>query len=394
MKNRVLVLLIVLALSAVSGLGITAAQDGGGSSSLTALTVADVTLYTLPDPLTDPVADVPAFTQVQILATDDSGSWLQVVSGENQGYAPLDSFIILDLPLLAPKAYLATGGVPAALLSAPQSTSERIATLSTDGIVGSVLATSGVYNYMLTPQGTGWSFTSNWAAMPDGATLALVVAPDAGILGVFSEASFTSDRVGTIADGSVVYQLGTESAFAQVLLPDGTIGYAISTNVVPLAPVMADLVGSDPASAGQVLFKEPQLTAEHLTPVLPGGTQLVFIEATSDFWAKVYDPVYGVGYAVASNLGPKYMVGTVRTQNAVVRAGPNDNVYSAVTTLEAGTKVVVKGVSQSGAWYQVAVPFSDVRYGYHGVEGWMRDFLFKDADGQMDFDPSLLAVTE
>jgi hypothetical protein len=392
MKTRVLVLLIVLALSAVSGLGITAAQDGGGNTSLTALTVADITLYTLPDPLTDPVADVPAYTEVQVLATDDSGGWLKVASGESEGYAPLDSFIVLDLPLLAPKAYLATGGVPAALLSAPQSTSPRLATLSTDGMVAAVLATSGIYNYVMTPQGNGWSFASNWQSMPDGATLALVAAPDVGVLGVFAEASFTSDRVGTIADGSVVYQLGTESAFAQVLLPDGTMGYAISTDVIPLAPVMADLMGG--GTAGSVLFKDAQLTADHLTPALPDGTPLVFVEATSDFWAKVYDPVYGVGYAVASNLGPKYTVATVRTQDAVVRAGPNDNLFSAVTTLPAGTKVVVKGVSQSGAWYQVAIPFSDVRFGRNGVAGWMRDFLFKDANGQMDFDPSILSVTE
>jgi hypothetical protein len=392
MKKRVLVLLIVLALSAVSGLGITAAQGGGGSTSLTALTVAEVSLYTLPDPLTDVVATVPANTAVQILATDDSGTWLKVASGENEGYAPNDSFIILDLPLLAPKAYLATGGVPAALLSAPQSTSDRVATLSTDGMVGTVLGSSGIYDYVMTPQGTGWSFASNWKTMPDGATLAIVAAPTSGVLGVYSAADFTSDLLGSVADGTVLYRLGTESSFANVLLPDGTIGYCSATNIAALSPVMADLMGG--GTAGSVLFREAQLTGEHLTPALPDGTPLVFIEATSDFWARVYDPAYGVGYAVATKLGPKYTVATVRTQGAVVRAGPNDNVYKAVATLPAGTKVVVKGVSKSGAWYQVAIPFSDVTFGRNGVEGWMRDFLFKDASGQMDFDPSLLSVTE
>jgi uncharacterized protein YraI len=392
MKKRVLVLLIVLALSAVSGLGITAAQGGGENTNLTAITTAEVSLYTSPDSSSDVVATVPAYTPVQILATDASGNWLKVASGDNEGYAAKDSFIILDLPLLAPKAYLATGGVSAALLSAPQSTSDRVATLSTDGLVGTVLGTSGIYNYMMTPQGTGWSFASNWKDMPEGATLALVVSPDNGVLGVYADASFTSALAGQAPDGSVLYELGTQSSFANVLLPDGTMGYASATNVTPLPPVMADLMGG--GTAGSVLFKDAQLTADHLTPALPDGTPLVFIEATSDFWAKVYDPGYGVGYAVASNLGPKYTVGTVRTQDAVVRVGPNDNVYNAVTTLPAGTKVIVKGVSQSGAWYQVAIPFSDVRFGYNGVAGWMRDYLFKDANGQMDFDPSILSVTE
>jgi len=391
MKKCILALLIVLALSAVSGLGITAAQGGGGSTALTALTVAEVSLYTSPDASSDVVATVPANTAVQVLATDDSGTWLKVASGENEGYAPLDSFIVLDLPLLAPKAYLATGGVRAALLSAPQSTSDRVATLSTEGLVGTILGTSGIYDYVMTPQGTGWSFASNWKTMPEGATLASVTTPEFA-LGVYSAPSFASSLVGQVPDGTVLYQLGTEGSFANVLLPDGTMGYAFSANIVPLPPVMADLTGS--GTAGSVLFKEPQLTGEHLTPPLPEGTPLVFIEATSDFWAKVYDPGYGVGYAIASSLGPKYTVATVRTQDAVVRTGPNDNLYKAVTTLPAGTKVIVKGVSQTGAWYQVAIPFSDVKFGRNGVAGWMRDYLFKDANGQMDFDPSLLSVTE
>ena len=74
---------------------------------------------------------------------------------------------------------------------------------------------------------------------------------------------------------------------------------------------------------------------------------------------------------------------TVQVQDAVVRAGPNDNVYNAIATLPLGTKVVVKGISESGAWVQVGISFNEVDFSYYGVSGWMRDYLFKDADGNI-----------
>ena len=84
----------------------------------------------------------------------------------------------------------------------------------------------------------------------------------------------------------------------------------------------------------------------------------------------------------------------MQVAEAVVRAGPNDNVYGAVALLRAGTPVIVKGVSETGAWIEVAIPFDELDFGYNGVSGWMRDFLFVDGMGESDLAADMLAVTE
>ena len=65
-----------------------------------------------------------------------------------------------------------------------------------------------------------------------------------------------------------------------------------------------------------------------------------------------------------------------------------------VAVLPDGTQVVVKGKNEAGDWVRVAISWDEIDYGYYGAEGWMRDFLFADADGNMSFNLDLLSVVE
>jgi hypothetical protein len=126
---------------------------------------------------------------------------------------------------------------------------------------------------------------------------------------------------------------------------------------------------------------------------LPEGATVYVREFVDDNWMEIFHPSVGTGYVLRSAFSDPYSFATVQVGDSVVRQGPNDNVYDAVATLPAGTKVIVKGVNASGAWIQVAFPYSEVDWGYNGVDGWMRDFLFVDGLGNTDLDASVLATT-
>ncbi len=387
MKNRLLVFLLVLTLSLAS-VGIAAAQGG---SDLKAVTTDAATLYAAPDAGSEVVAELSAYSVVMLLGTDASGAWLQVSAPEGDGYIMADAANALNLPLLAPKVVVATRATgTTALYAVPDFSADLLASLP-DGTVGSVLTTMGQWAFVQTSMGTGWSIASAWDSVPDGAMQAMADVSQADALGVFSQPAVGADIVAMPANGSVVWELGMEGEFASVLTPDGTMGYALANNLSPLPMVMADIATGAQSSAG--LYDAADFGA-NLLGELEDGTTVTFLSAVDDFWVEIYAPGYGVVYTLGRNLGPKYGVATVQVQDAVVRAGPNDNLYNAVATLPLGTKVIVKGVSESGSWVQVAIEFNEVDFGFNGVSGWMRDFLFEDANGNTDLDTSYLSVTE
>jgi hypothetical protein len=387
MKKRLLAFLLVVVLSLAS-VGIAAAQGGTG---LKAVTTAGVTLYAEPNAGSEAVAELSAYSVVTLLGTDASGAWLNVSAAEGDGYIMADSASVLNLPLLAPKVVVATSSAGAtALYAVPDFGADLVASLP-DGSVGTVLTLMGQWAYVETDAGMGWSIASAWDSLPDGAMQAVIEVSQADVLGVFSAATVGADIVATPANGTLVWELGMEGEFAEVMTADGVTGYALADNLSALPMVMADVQTGAQTSAG--LYDAADFGANVLGE-LEDGTTVTYVSSVDDFWAEIYAPGYGFVYTLQRNLGPKYSVATVQVQDAVVRAGPNDNLYNAVATLPMGSKVIVKGVSANGAWVEVAIQFNEVDFGYNGVSGWMRDFLFKDADGNTDLDTSFLSVTE
>ncbi len=389
MKARVLfALLLVVTLSAVS-LGNAAA---GGGTQIRAITTSTVTLYAEPSMASEAVAEVPAYSMVDVLKTDETGAWLEVAAAEGTGYAMADALVVLNLPLLGDKMIVNARRGAASLFGTPKIGEDFLQALP-NGTVGTALATYGEWLYVTTDAGDGWSLASSWEAAPEGTARAMVHLRRNPELGVFAAPQIGSDMVGTLADGAVVWVLGTEGQWATVLMPDGSSGYVIAANLSPLADTMVDATGGRRGRAEAALFDAPDFGA-NLLAQLDAGDTLIFLEQVDDFWIKVYHPEYGVGYGLADYFSPVYFPATVQAQDAVVRAGPNDNIYNAIAILDLGTPVVVKGISESGAWLDVALPFDAVDFPWYGVDGWMRDYLFLDEAGQMTVDTGLLAVTE
>ena len=389
MKARVLfALLLVVALSAVS-LGSAAA---GGGTQIRAITTGAATLYAGPDAASDVVAEVPAYSVVDVLKTDETGAWVEVAAAEGTGYVMADALVILNLPLLGDKMVVSARRGAASLFGTPKIGEDFLQALP-NGTVGTVLATYGEWIYVATDAGEGWALASSWDAAPEGTARAMVHLRRNPELGVFAAPQVGSDMVGTLADDAVVWTLGVEGQWATVLMPDGSQGYVIAANLLPLADTMVDATGGRRGRGQAALFAEPDFGADLLAQ-LGDGESLVFVDKVDDFWIKVYHPQYGVGYGLADYFGPVYFPATVHTQDAVVRAGPNENIYNAIAVLNAETDVVVKGKSESGVWLNVALPFDEIDFPWYGVDGWMRDYLFWDETGEMTVDMGLLSVTE
>ena len=388
MKKHLLILLVVLALSLMS-VGLAAAGDG---TDLKAVSTGAVTVYASPDMTSDVVTELAAWSEVMILGTDETGAFLHVETADGAGYAPVDSFAVLNLPLLAPKVYVATGSAGATSLFATPRLGVDFVTALDDGTVGTVLGTWAEWAYVSTSAGTGWSIATDWEALPDGSQQAFVSLGSSPELGVFVEATVGSELVTTVPDGSIVWLMGVaEDEFVEVLLDDGSMGYAIASNFEMMPMTMID---AHPGSQSEAaLYDAPDFGANVLTS-LEVGTPVTYVAAVDDFWAEVYHPSYGTAYALIEKFSGVYTTATNVTEGAIVRSGPNDNLYNAIAVLPAGTPVIVKGVSESGAWVEVSIPFDQVTYAYNGVSGWMRDFLFADALGNTDLDAIMLAVTE
>lgn len=388
MKNRVLVFLMVCALLLVS-VGTAAAQGG---TELQALADGAVTLYAEPNADAEVVAELGAYSTMTLLATDETGTWLEVEAAEGTGFVMLEDAIVMNLPLLAPKVYVSTAQAGATGLYAEPAFSADFVTSLPDGTVGTVLATEGEWAYVTTDAGLGWSVTTAWVALPAGAYPAMVTLGSAPEMGVFVEPNISSDVVGTVPNGEVIWVLGeATAALSEIMLPDGSTGYAVQANLGPLPNTRVDAAAG--ANANPALFAEADFAADVVAQLEP-GTPLTYVGAVDDFWLELYHPAYGFVYGLADSFGPVYMTVEVPQADSLVRAGPNDNLYGVVAQLPAGQTVIAKGINETGAWIEVAIPFEEVDFGYNGVDGWMRDFLFADAMGETVVDVSILEVTE
>jgi uncharacterized protein YgiM (DUF1202 family) len=387
--KRVLVLLVVLALVAVSSVALVAAQGGPVSGTqLSAVTLDPVTLYAEPSDASEAVLELPANSIVSVLLTDPTQAWLEVETADGAGYAPAENFLVLDPVLLAQKSMVAASDANAGLFAERDFGSEILGSLS-NGQVATVLGTSGNWVYVMLPDGTtSWAVSSFFEPLPADAQLAQVTI-DSDNLGVFVEPNVTADIATTLPNGELVYIFGAEGEFTQVLASDGTMGYAVASSFTPLPTLYVEPEVSQ-AEAG--VFAEPDFASDVLGSV-PVGTAAYYVGAVDDFWIEVFAPGIGQGYTLIENFGPVYTTATVPTNGAVVRAGPNDSIYKAIGTLPAGTEVVVLGKSETGAWYKVLVPFSSLQFPFNGATGWMRDYLFLD-QGESTVDPSVLAVVE
>jgi hypothetical protein len=388
MKKRFLILLLVLALSAVSGLSLVTAQEGTEHKALTA---ADIALYELPDDGSEVVAELPAYTEVYILGTDETGVWLEVEADAGVGFAPVEDFIILNLPQLAPQVMVATSRAGNTSLFAAPSFGADFLGAAPDGTVAYLLGTDGEWAYAMTANGqTVWSIVSDWSVMPGTAYLGRVATGRAPELGIFAEAQAGSDLVATVPDGKALYVLGMEGQWAEVLLMDGTMGYAVAANIAEVPNVWVE---ADVSRAQAALYAEPNQTAE-IIEILDPGNPVYLMGAVDEYWAELFDPALGTVYALNVNLGNAYTPATVPVGESIVRAGPNDNIYTAIAELPRGTRVIAKGLSETEAWVQVAVPFGEIDFAYNGVDGWMRDYLFVDEFGESDLNIDILDITE
>ncbi len=390
MKKRLLVLLVVLSLSAISGLHLVAAQS---STTLQAVTLDAVSLVAEPSETADAVVDVPANTLVTLLGTDSTKGWLQVEDADgNVGYGPAASFLVLNPPLLGQVAQVNNPRTQseAGLFAAPDFGAEIVGTVPF-GTTATVLGTSGQWAYILAPDGTtGWSVATPFVALPEGSYLAQV-SVNSDAFGIFAEANITSDIVTTVPSGSVLWVLGVEDKFAQVLTMDGQTGYAVAAKLSPLPTTKID-VSVNQATAG--IYAEPNQTADILTD-LGNGVSLTYMGDVDEFWVELFDPSFGDAYGLKVNFGSPYYVAATVQASANVRTEPNKSTGAVLATLPAGTNVLVKGKSANGLWVNVVIPFSDIQYPWKGVEGWMRDWLFADANGgNSTLNMDILAVTE
>lgn len=383
MKKTLLIFLVVLAL--LSFTGIASAQGG---AQLKAVTVAAVTLYAEPSDTAEVVAELPASSVVTLLKTSEDGAWFEVEAAEGTGYAPASSFAVLTPGPLAPKGVVTSTGANAPLFAEANLGSEFIGEL-TLGQMATILGSDGQLAYVMTADGmSGWTVATALEELPADAQPALVsVSSDQ--LGVFAETSITSDVAGTLANGDLVYIYNSQDEWVELKTPEGATGYALVSSFVPVAKVYVDTLAGEAATG---IFSEADFGAEVLGD-LPGGMTLFYLSSVDDFWTEVYAPGIGTGYALKATLSNPYTTATVRYEDAIVRAGPNDSIFNIITRIPTGTEVVVAGKDASGTWIQVAVPYSAIEFPYRGVSGWMRDWLFVGAQGVTDLDVSLLAVT-
>jgi uncharacterized protein YgiM (DUF1202 family) len=391
MKRLVLVLLVVLALSAVSGVGLAAAKGGVSGNKLSAITLDTVSLFAEPSDAGEAVAELPANTIVVVLMADSTGAWLQVEAADGTGYALAESLLVLDPPLLAQKSVVTTSqGVGTGIFADRDFAADVLTTLP-EGSVVSVLGQTGQWVYVLMGDGSGgWAIDSPFVPLPAGCAMAMV-SISSDNLGVFVEPNITAEIATTIPNGAVVWIYVPEGEFVQVIAPDGVTGYAVTSSFAPLPNTW---IAPDPGSSGEAgVFADSDFAADVLGTV-PKDAAAVYLESVDDLWFRLYYPGIGEGYSQKSYFGGIYYTAAVQTDSAVVRAGPNDSLYNALAVVPGGAEVTVVGKSANGSWYQVVLPYSEVQYPYYGAIGWMRDFLFVDADGNSTVDGSLLAVTE
>ncbi|MBN2303814.1 MAG: SH3 domain-containing protein [Anaerolineae bacterium] len=390
MKIRLLVLLTLLAVLAFAVTGLTSAQE---SVQIKAVTLGAAGLYADASAEAEMVAEIPAYAEVSVLATNVSGDWIEVDAAEGAGFVMASDLLVLNIPALAPKMMVATASAGAtSLFAVPDLSGEFIGGVP-DGTVATLLGVDGEWAYVEMEDGARvWSIASSWGAMPEGAYKALVNAGNMDSLGVFAEASINAALAGTVADGGVVTVLAmADDTFSEVMAADGSTGYVLSGNLSALPAEMIETASTGQAKAG--IYAAPEVTADILA-TLDNGVVMTYMGEVDEYWIEVYHPKFGMVYGLKVNFGNVFFVAENQTDEAIVRAGPSSFTNPAVAQLPKGAMVVVTGVNEDGTWLKVALPFSEVDFSENGVDGWMADFLFQDLVGAMTVDTGMLSVVD
>lgn len=387
MLKRIFVLLLVLVALAAVSINTAGAQY---DLMLRAITVKGTYLLLEPNADADRVQYVPMNTTVDIVSADVNLNYAQVTIGDLSGWMDVDDLMFVNLVPLGDILILDNArGASAAVYAVPDLGGEILATLDNGAEVTS-LGVNGEWYYVMTPDGVfGWVVNSGFFALSADAQKVQVSVsiPD---IGVYSEASIRSDKVGAIANGTMVYIFGAADAWTQVIAPDGTQGFALANQFG--APMPKAYITAEVSRALAGLYAEADLTSD-IVGELENGKVVTYLGAVDGLWIQVFVPGYGDVYALSANFGNPFTVGTVQKADALVRAGPNDTIYEPIGQLAAGVKAVILGKNSDGSMVQVALPFSELDYASNGLEGWMRTFLFEDSRGGMDFDPGILAQT-
>ncbi|MBN1681163.1 MAG: SH3 domain-containing protein [Anaerolineae bacterium] len=356
-----------------------------------ALTLKTVGLYSEPgySDAPDQVGAVPANAIVSIISTTEDGEWYMVASGEEEGYLPATSVMVLNVPALAPKAVIASDSAGSSLFKKADLASEFIQGFTLGDMV-TVLGVDGEWAYVMTKDGVmGWTIASSWVVV-DSVQVAVIDLSTTDKTNVLEEPDGSSGVLTTLANGDVVYTSGDASeGYAQVLTMDGNLGWAVASGLMIYPTMYVDVATGGEAEAG--LYAEADFAADVIGMAANGRT-VSFISKVDDFWIEIVDPDYGKVYALADNFGGVYVPVKMPFGDAIVRSGPNDALYNSIAQLPPGQPVVVTG--KNGNYYKVVVPLEEIDFAWYGVEGWMRSFLFLDSQNQPVFDASVLSEVE
>ena len=381
MKKPVVMVLVLLVTLALGGLGVASAQS---SNPVQGLITSATSVYAEPSDSGEAVGDLAAGTMVDVLRSNDNQTWYEIAAADFSGYVSADSLVLLTSPLLGDQVWSSSGSANVAIFSAPNLNSDLLSTMSYGDVATVIGSDGGEWSVVVGPDGTtGWALTSALESLDD-ATLAVVTMSSADAAGVYTDASITSDLAGSVENGGTVYTTGEPNGeLIQVLAPEGVSGWMLTSQLTMLPKTS---VTAEVSSAAVGVYAEPDLMADVLGEV-DNGSAATFIESVDDFWMQVYAPGVGMGYVRKDNFGSPSVLGTTTYSNAIVRQGPNDSIYRAITQLPSGTPLVVEGTSANGEWYQVLVPYGSILYPYNGLAGWINASL-------VSVDASGLNVTE
>ncbi len=384
-KSWLIALMVLVSVLVIGQQPVVAQRD----TRLIAVADGPIMLFAEPFDQSEVIAEVPPATLMSVVGTDESRSWLAVETLFGAGYVMMDDAIVLDLPVLAPQAYLEHAS--ARLIPAGPGNIDTEVELPV-GTVVAILGFDGQFTYVDTPLGFGWTRDVEWTVLPAATTAMMTGEADAP---VWASADSDATIIRMLSPETLVYRIDAPVGdYVPVLLPEGIMGYMHSDAVIELPRAYVEANAG--ASAGAGVYAEPAHGLER-TGSLLDGTRAFFLgreTGTTGEFIKIYHPDVGVVYGLANSFTHPYAVATIAQTHSIVRAGPNDNIYSAIALLSPNTPVVVMGINMTGAWIEVALPFAEIDYAYQGVAGWTRDFLFVDDYGVSDLDKSILAMTE
>jgi len=382
MRKTILIVVALVAALTLGGVGIVSAQS---LIPVQGLIANASSVYAEPSDSGEALGDLAAGTVVSVLRSTDNQAWYEVETGAFAGYVAAEDVVLLPPALLGQLAWAASPTAGVAIFAGPNLNSELLSTMSFGQSVLELAAYDEQWAVVQAPDGTlGFALASALEPLAEGSAPAVVTTGAADAAGLFADADLTSDVVGSLPPGEMVYTLGEpDGRWVEVLTAGGDTGFMMADQLILLPDAVATVsVGA--SSAG--VYAEPDLMADVLGQLDDGATVYV-LGSVDEFWMNIYAPGIGMGYVRKDNLASTMVVGTVTYANALVRQGPNDSIYRAIAELPAGTEVVVTGTSANGAWYQVYVPYEQIDYPYNGLAGWINATL-------VSVDASALEVTE